>query len=67
MFDHQQTMIEAVIAGLGAAVAQRPLVEADVAAGRLRAPQGFQPDGAEFAALHRTDEDGQASARRWRG
>lgn len=62
-FDHQQTMIEATLAGLGAAVSQRPLVEADLAAGRLSAPHGFVSDGASFAAFHRRGEAG-ASARR---
>lgn len=55
-FDHQQTMIEAAAAGLGAAVAQRPLVEADLAAGRLVAPHGFVADGAVFAAFGRTGD-----------
>ena len=63
-FDHQQTMIEAAAAGLGAAVAQRPLVEADLAAGRLAAPHGFVSDGAVFAAFHRRAEAG-APARRF--
>lgn len=62
-FDHQQTMIEAAIAGLGAAVAQRPLVEADLASGRLAAPDGFTPDGAVFAAFHRRGEAGAATRR----
>lgn len=57
-FDHQQTMIEAAAAGLGAAVTQRPLVEADLARGRLSAPHGFVSDGAVFAAFHRQGEDG---------
>jgi DNA-binding transcriptional LysR family regulator len=51
-FDHQQTMIEAAIAGLGVCIAQRSLVEADLAAGRLIAPQGFTEDGAAFTAFH---------------
>lgn len=62
-FDHQQTMIEAAAAGLGAAVSQRPLVEADLAAGRLTAPHGFVDDGAAFAAFHRRGEAGPAARR----
>lgn len=58
-FDHQQTLIEAAIAGLGACVTQRPLVEADLAAGRLTAPHGFFDNGAVFAVFH---AEGQASA-----
>ena len=63
-FDHQQTMIEAAAAGLGAAVAQRPRVEAPHAAGRLSAPHGFVRDGATFAAFHRPGE-ATPSARRF--
>jgi DNA-binding transcriptional LysR family regulator len=62
-FDHQQTMIEAAAAGLGAAVTQRALVEADLAAGRLSAPLGFVSDGAVFAAFHRRDEAGPSARR----
>lgn len=56
-------MIEAAAAGLGAAVAQRPLVEADLAAGRLSAPHGFVSDGAVFAAFHRRGEAGPSARR----
>jgi DNA-binding transcriptional LysR family regulator len=62
-FDHQQTMIEATAAGLGVAVAQRPLVEADLAGGRLSAPHGFVSDGAVFAAFHRTGDTSPAARR----
>lgn len=62
-FDHQQTMIEAAAAGLGAAVTQRPLVEADLAAGRLVAPHGFVSDGAAFAAFHRHGQAGPSTRR----
>ncbi len=62
-FDHQQTMIEAAAAGLGAAVTQRPLVEADLASGRLSAPHGFVSDGAVFAAFHRRGEAGPTARR----
>lgn len=64
MFDHQQTMIEAALAGLGACVVQRPLVEAELSAGRLAAPFGFQDDGARFAVFHRADGP-DAAARRF--
>lgn len=53
-FDHQQTMIEAAVAGLGAAVTQKALVEADLAAGRLVAPHGFVEDGARYSVFART-------------
>ena len=62
-FDHQQTMIEAALAGLGAAVTQRPLIAADLAAGRLVAPHGFVRDGAAFAVFHRRGEVGPGARR----
>jgi DNA-binding transcriptional LysR family regulator len=62
-FDHQQTMIEAAAAGLGAAVTQRPLVESDLAAGRLAAPHGFVSDGAAFAVFHRRGQAGPSARR----
>lgn len=65
-FDHQQTMIEAALAGLGVAVAQQPLVEADIAAGRLVAPHGFVADGAVFAAFSQI-HDLTPAARRFLG
>jgi LysR family transcriptional regulator, glycine cleavage system transcriptional activator len=52
LFDHQQTMIEAAASGLGACVVQRPLVETDLASGRLIAPNGFVDEGARFCVLH---------------
>ena len=55
VFDHQQTMIEACIAGLGVCVTQRPLVETDLVSSRLLAPHGFTSDGAVFAVFHRPD------------
>lgn len=55
-FDHQQTMIEAAIAGLGAAIAQSALVETDISEGRLIAPFGFHPDHAAFTAFTRTGD-----------
>jgi DNA-binding transcriptional LysR family regulator len=61
-FDHQQTLIEAAIAGLGAAVTQSALIETELASGRLAAPHGFIPDGARFAAFARAG-DTKATAR----
>jgi LysR family glycine cleavage system transcriptional activator len=62
-FDHQQTMIEAALAGLGAAVTQEALVETDLAAGRLSAPHGFVSDGALYAAFGRTGDTSTAARR----
>lgn len=56
LFDHQQTMIEACLAGLGVCVTQQPLIVMDLASGRLFAPHGFHSDGAVFAIFHRTGD-----------
>jgi LysR family glycine cleavage system transcriptional activator len=56
LFDHQQTMIEACLAGLGVCVSQRPLIEPDLASGRLVSPHGFTADGAAFTIFHRAGE-----------
>lgn len=61
-FDHQQTLIEATLAGLGAAVAQSALIEIELASGRLIAPFGLISDGAGFAVFGRT-HDTPAAAR----
>ncbi len=53
LFDHQQTMIEACLAGLGVCVTQQALIEPELASARLIAPFGFETDGASFAAFHR--------------
>lgn len=58
-FDHQQTMIQAAVAGLGVAVTQKALVEADLAEGRLTAPAGFVRDGAAYAVFHRSEDAGK--------
>lgn len=63
IFDHQRTMIEATLAGLGACVTQRPLVEADIAAGRLTAPWGFIADTAAFTAYVRRGFETRAARR----
>jgi len=53
LFDHQQTMIEACLAGLGVCVTQQALIEPELASARLLSPFGFETDGAVFAAFHR--------------
>ena len=62
-FDHQRTMIEAAIAGLGACVTQRPLVETELELGRLVAPTGFVGDGAAFVAFARVGFETRAVRR----
>jgi len=60
-FDHQQTMIQAAVAGLGVAVTQKALVEADLTEGRLTAPSGFVRDGAAYAVFHRSEDAGKTA------
>ena len=60
-FDHQQTMIQAAVAGLGPAVTQMARVEADLAEGRLTAPAGFVRDGAVYAVFHRPEDAGRTT------
>ncbi len=40
-FEHLYYLLEAAVAGLGVAIAPRPLVSEDIASGRLAAPWGF--------------------------
>ncbi len=50
-FEHFYFMLEAATAGLGVAIAPEVLVRDDLAAGRLRAPFGFEPSGQTYVAL----------------
>lgn len=52
-FDHLSFMLEAVLSGTGVAVAPQLLVEADLKAGRLRAPFGFVRGGRDYLVLCR--------------
>lgn len=47
-FDHLYYLLEAAVAGLGVAIAPQQLVADDIAAGRLIAPWGFLPSGAQW-------------------
>lgn len=64
---HLHFVLDAAVAGLGAAVLPWIVVADDVAAGRLAAPAGFVPDGGLLAAI-RTDPAGGRAVRetlRW--
>lgn len=54
-FDQLGHMLEAAAAGLGIGIAPRELVRADLRAGRLAAPLGFQETGGRFSLYARTD------------
>lgn len=48
---HLHMVVDAAVAGLGAAVLPQAIVEDEVVSGRLVAPYGFQPDGGVMAAI----------------
>lgn len=54
-FDQLRHMLEAAVAGLGIGIAPRELAQADIRAGRLAAPLGFQDTGGRFSLYARTD------------
>lgn len=58
-FAHLHFAFDAAIAGLGAMVAPWPLVEADIAAGRLVAPLGFVPSDSDFVLIPAPGEEGR--------
>lgn len=51
-FEHYYFLLEAAIAGLGVAVAPRPLVAEDLKLGRLVAPFEFKRSGRSYFILH---------------
>jgi LysR family transcriptional regulator, glycine cleavage system transcriptional activator len=62
-FDHFATTIQAAVAGLGMAIGPFPLVEGEIAAGRLVAPFGFVKGSIGYHLLSRRpfDDDARAS------
>ncbi len=64
---HLHFVLDAAVAGLGAAVLPWIVVADELAAGRLQAPWGFAPDGGALAAI-RTEADPSRAVRqvvRW--
>ncbi len=60
-FEHLYYLLEAAVAGLGVAIAPKPLVADDLRAGRLAAPWGFSPTEASLALwVPRRAADGRA-------
>ena len=51
-FEHFYFLLEAAVAGLGVAVAPRPLVREDLKQGRLVAPFGFVRSGRRYCLVH---------------
>lgn len=57
---HLHMVLDAAVAGLGAAVLPHTLVEDEIAAGRLVAPAGFLPDGGVLAVIRGPGEPTRA-------
>ena len=64
-FPHTHLCIEAALGGLGVALAERRLVQDDVAAGRLVAPLGFAPFEEGLAAIPASERAGTPAATRF--
>ena len=45
-------MVEAALGGLGVALAQRAIVESDVASHRLQVPFALTSDGTDYGLIH---------------
>jgi LysR family glycine cleavage system transcriptional activator len=65
-FEHFYFLLEAAVAGLGVAVAPRPLVMEDLKLGRLVAPFGFMRSGRQYCLLYPTELAGLAKVRTFR-
>jgi DNA-binding transcriptional LysR family regulator len=65
-FEHFYFMLEAAVAGLGMAIAPRPLVEEDLKLGRLVAPFGFVSSGRQYCLLCQRDRSGVPKVRMFR-
>jgi len=62
-FEHFYFLLEAAVAGLGVAVAPRPLVMEDLKLGRLVAPFGFVRSGRQYCLLYPAELAGLAKVR----
>ena len=65
-FEHFYFLLEAAVAGLGVAVAPRPLVMEDLKLGRLVAPFGFVRSGRQYCLLYPTELADLAKVRTFR-
>jgi len=65
-FEHFYFLLEAAVAGLGVAMAPRPLVMEDLKLGRLVAPFGFVRSGRQYCLLYPTELAGVAKVRTFR-
>lgn len=65
-FEHFYFLLEAAVAGLGVAVAPKPLIMEDLRLGRLVAPFGFVRSGRQYCLLHPAELSGVAKVRAFR-
>jgi DNA-binding transcriptional LysR family regulator len=65
-FEHFYFLLEAAVAGLGVAVAPRPLVMEDLKLGRLVAPFGFLRSGRRYCLFYPTELAGSLKVRTFR-
>jgi LysR family glycine cleavage system transcriptional activator len=65
-FEHFYFLLEGAVAGLGVAVAPRPLVMEDLKLGRLVAPFGFVRSGRQYCLLYPAELAGLAKVRTFR-
>jgi DNA-binding transcriptional LysR family regulator len=52
LLDHHFLVVEASLSGLGVGLVSQAVVKDDVAAGRLQAPLGFEPDGTDYGLIY---------------
>jgi len=62
--EHTYFLLEAAASGLGVAIGSVPLVQQDLAAGRLVAPFGFVPDRNAYCLLRPAGQTGKAAQTR---
>lgn len=60
-FEHFYFMLQAAASGLGVAIGPKPVIEDDLAAGRLVAPFGFVKSGLSYVSLRPHADDGRAA------
>jgi DNA-binding transcriptional LysR family regulator len=60
-FEHFYFMLQAAASGLGVAIGPKPVIEDDLAAGRLVAPFGFVKSGLSYVSLRPHAGDGRAA------
>jgi DNA-binding transcriptional LysR family regulator len=60
-FEHFYFMLQAAASGLGVAIGPKPVVEDDIAAGRLVAPFGFVKSGLSYVAMRPQTDDSRAA------